>query len=144
MKNFKLIIFTLLTFYSCISYATTNNTQTKANILTKANPTFTLKLPSNPTTGYSWFIVNYDNSLLTLQKHQYVAPNNANKNNKTRIGQGGYEIWQFKATTAALQVPRIIAIKLIYARPWEIKTNKIPGDIEVKTIYVVTIPKEYK
>lgn len=85
--------------------------------LTPDHPTFTIKLKSNPTTGFSWFLRQYDAKLVTPIKHDYVAPHSK------IIGAGGFEIWQFKATPAAFVVPQQSQIQFVYMRPWEVAGN---------------------
>jgi len=95
--------------------------------LTADHPVYTLQLNSNPTTGYSWFLVSYPNNLLSISKHEYVAP-------QTNMpGAGGYEIWQFTASAEAFVAPRVIKIEMLYARPWEINDQSTK-----QSFYVVT------
>jgi len=114
--------------------------KTPSYTLTKNNPVLTFQLPSNPTTGYSWFLTSYDKNLLTLIKHQYFSKSTCENHGKSPVGIGGYEVWQFKATKTALKAPQITYIKLIYVRPWTIKTNSLPKDIKSTTIYAVIKP----
>jgi len=73
---------------------------------------FTLILASNPTTGYSWFLVGYNDKLLKLIHHTFNAP-------KSKLmGAGGMEVFQFEVKSYAFFAPRVTVIKLIYARPW--------------------------
>jgi predicted secreted protein len=70
---------------------------------------FTITLPSNPTTGYSWKLGGkLPAGLLKSMGSRYQAPAAG------RIGQGGVEDWEFqvlrKGTTK---------ITFEYARPWE-------------------------
>jgi len=93
-------------------------------LLTVKQPIYTLRLNSNPTTGYSWLMVSYPSKLLTVVKHQYI-PNSppAKKDQKQAgpiLGAGGSEIWQFKAKKTAFAFPRLVKIKMMYARPWNI------------------------
>lgn len=86
----------------------------KTNIaITPAQPTFTLKLKSNPTTGYSWFLREYDAGIIAPVKHQYIAPE------KPMPGAPGVECWTFKVKPAGFVVPQQTVIRLIYARPWQ-------------------------
>src|SRR3990167_9201933 len=82
--------------------------------LTPDHPVYTLQLNSNPTTGYSWFLVSYPSDLLSITKHEYIPP-------KTNMaGAGGYEIWVFTAKPEAFVAPRALKIQMVYARPWEV------------------------
>lgn len=96
-------------------------------VLTADKPIYTLRLNSNPTTGYSWFLVSYPNNLLTVVSHQYTPP-------KTQMpGAGGVEVWQFQANEDAFSAPRVIKITMMYARPWEINDQS-----PTQSFYVVT------
>jgi len=136
MKKLSLILMMLITT-SIINAAPV---KTPNYILTKSNPVLTFQLPSNPTTGYSWFLTSYDKKLLTLIKHQYFPASAGKNHTKPLIGAGGYEVWQFKATQDALIAPQITYVKLIYARPWEIKADSLPTNIKSTTIYAVIKP----
>lgn len=139
---FTLALLSVSLFYINSTLALTTPNQS-TNIISAANPQFTLQLPSNPTTGYSWFLLDYNHNLLQLTQHKYSPQPIATTNNtpktthKMLVGAGGYEIWNFHATEMALKAPQITKIKLIYIRPWEIKLTHIPQNLKVKTIYVV-------
>lgn len=81
--------------------------------LTAKNPTFIIKLKSNPTTGYSWFLRDYNISIIDPIGHKYQSPD------KKLIGAPGYELWTFRAKPAAFKVPQQTLIRFVYARPWE-------------------------
>ncbi len=95
--------------------------------VTASKPVYTLRLNSNPTTGYSWFIMSYPAQLVKIVKHQFVPPNSK------LMGAGGTSVWQFKATPLALSVPTIIPIKMIYTRPWSLSS-----DSTAQTFYIIT------
>ncbi|CAN5384870.1 protease inhibitor I42 family protein [soil metagenome] len=90
---------------------------TKGITLTKKELTFTIKLASNPTTGYSWLLKKWDSKMIAAVKHTYQAPDT------NRIGAGGHELWTFKINPNAFTVPIVTNITLIYARPWSLKEN---------------------
>jgi inhibitor of cysteine peptidase len=77
-------------------------------------PQFVIKLKSNPTTGYSWYLRSYDTNLITPVKHEYEPP--ADKN---LVGAGGYEIWTFHVKSTAFIVPQQTMVRFVYDRPWE-------------------------
>jgi inhibitor of cysteine peptidase len=89
-------------------------TENQVNIVIEKNqPQFLIKLKSNPTTGYSWFLREYNANLIEPLKHQFE------KSTKPMIGAGGYEIWTFRAKPAGFIVPQRTQIRLVYARPWQ-------------------------
>jgi inhibitor of cysteine peptidase len=103
-------------------------TEDKLNIMVApGQPEFTIKLKSNPSTGYSWFLREYDNTLITPVKHAFQQPT------KGLIGAPGYETWVFRVKQAAFIVPQQTTIRMIYARPWQ------GSDSSTQTVFRVTI-----
>lgn len=82
-------------------------------------PQFTLRLPANPTTGYTWALKQYDTHLLALVKNEFLPPDS------NCIGASGYEIWTFKAKPAAFAKPMSTTVTLEYARSWEKQAGKV-------------------
>lgn len=81
--------------------------------VTAQQPQFTVKLKSNPTTGYAWFLHEYSTKMITPIKHTFEAPE------KKLIGASGYEVWTFKANQQAFTVPQMLTLRFVYARPWK-------------------------
>lgn len=90
-------------------------------------PQFTIKLKSNPSTGYSWFINHYDAQLVTLVSHAYQPPTNAKL-----VGAPGVEVWTFKINRRAFLAPHMFNIQFVYARPWDL-TDKMTTYVTVVT-----------
>lgn len=84
----------------------------QAIIVTTESPTFTIRLQSNPSTGFGWFLSLHDQTLIQPIKQKYYAPKEG------RPGAGGYEEWTFQVNTAAFKVPQLTSIDMVYARPW--------------------------
>lgn len=113
------LIFILIISMSTSLFAQTEDknifTEDKTGITVTADqPQFTIKLKSNPTTGYLWFLRDYDHNLLTPLKHVFEA-----NTDKKLMGAPGYEIWVFKMKPTAFIVPQQTVIRLIYSRPWD-------------------------
>lgn len=106
----------LFSLMSLTAYAENQVDTNKAITLEKNQTEFTIKLPSNPTTGYSWFLKSYDSSLVQPLEHEFIGPK------ESRIGAGGTEIWRFRPTQKAFQVPQFIQLTFVYAQPWNIKS----------------------
>jgi predicted secreted protein len=71
----------------------------------------TIQLESNPTTGYSWAIIEYDPAVLQPQGEPEFVSEAAGQQ---RVGAGGWEILRFQpVATGQTQ------LKLGYRRPWE-------------------------
>ena len=99
--------------------------------VTSDKPEFILKLKSNPTTGYSWFLTKYNPSVVKLVRHYFEAPMN-----KKRVGAPGYELWIFRVKPAGFIIPQHTFIHFVYKRPWE-----SASDVERLTFNIVTVSK---
>lgn len=118
-KNF---IFVLLVLFVFVLPATAETERlpvfsdpSQPIILSSSQPAFMIQLPSNRTTGYSWFLTFYDAKYIKLTKHRYIAPNS------TLLGAGGLEEWTFQRVNPALIAPNQLILQFIYVRPWEKK-----------------------
>jgi predicted secreted protein len=129
MKN---TLIRLIVFFSCVMcfcnvYAEKNAQDIKNNaeklvftdpqkpiVVSKSSPIITVKLKSNPTTGYSWYLTKYDSMLIEPLSGSYIRPVSQ------LAGAPGYILWKFKVKPAAFTVPVITRISLIYARPWDL------------------------
>ena len=135
--NFILtIFFLLLQCFFDVAFARQNVTplfysDSNLSILATVNqPVFTIKLKSNPTTGYSWSLKNYDAKVIQSIKHVYQAPNHG------LIGQSGFELWTFRVKPAGFnQAEKTTTISMIYARPWQ------PSDHPTQLEFKVTLAK---
>lgn len=118
VKYIEFVFSLLLVSFSTMSFAVEKDIMSNPNkpILTSPSaPEVTLKLESNPTTGYSWFLVSYDHQLLSPVSHHYVPVHNG------LVGVPGYELWRFKVNPQAFSVPQVTEITLHYARSWEMQ-----------------------
>ena len=96
-------------------------------ILVKAdNPTVRLTLKSNRTTGFSWYVMKYNQNLVTPISEKYMAPNS------NLAGAPGYSVWTFKIAAQAFTMPHLLQISMVYARPWEM------GDLKPTVFKVIT------
>lgn len=84
-------------------------TNANAGIKVAAGAVFTIRLPSNPTTGYQWRLADLPaDAPARLREHRFDPPAVA------RIGAGGHEIWVFEGMR-----PGAMAVAMAYLRPWE-------------------------
>lgn len=89
-------------------------TEEKLGIMvTKDHPEFQIKLKSNPSTGYSWYLRDYNESLITPVKRTIIAPETK------MMGSPGFEVWTFHVNKKSFVVPQQTLIRMIYARPWD-------------------------
>lgn len=100
----------------------------KPDIMVSATqPSFILKLKANPSTGYLWFLRDYDASLLAPVSHTYQKPD------AKLMGAPGYDLWTFKMKPAAFIVPRQTSLRMIYARPFS-NENVTPVLFSISTV----------
>jgi inhibitor of cysteine peptidase len=100
----------------------------KPIVLKSTQSTFSISLPANATTGYSWFLSNnYPHSLIKVESYQYQAPT------AQKPGEGGQAIFTFKAKKAAFTVPTSIHLHFSYQRPWELSPTKTQ-DVTILTV----------
>jgi len=93
-------------------------------ISARAGKEFTIRLDSNPTTGYSWQLAEpYDENIIRLLEAEYTP------STTKRVGASGVENWTFLALKKGAA-----KISLKYARPWEV--NKPPAKEKVFLIRV--------
>ena len=76
----------------------------------RAGQRFSIRLRSNPSTGYAWMLDGApDSNLVSMVTNVFEAPSGDGL-----VGAGGHEIWTFKARKAGET-----RVTLRYARPWE-------------------------
>lgn len=93
-------------------------------IQAKAGQEFTITIESNATTGYQWQLAQTPNeSIVKFVKSDYKAPQNG------RIGQGGEEVWTFKAVAKGTA-----QISMKYVRSWE--KDVAPAKTQTYTVVV--------
>ncbi len=83
--------------------------------LTSRQQPLTIRLHSNPTTGYRWFLSRYPDKLIRPISQRYVADSHP----AGFVGGGGTSIWQFRVLPAACLVPQRIRIGFSHVRSWE-------------------------
>lgn len=91
-------------------------------------PEFILKLKSNPSTGFSWFLREYDAKLISPVKHSFQQPV------KELIGASGFELWTFRVKPAGFTVPQQTTIRMVYARPSQGNDNSTQLVFRVTTL----------
>jgi inhibitor of cysteine peptidase len=96
---------------------------------TPMRPVFVIKLKSNPTTGYSWFLRDYNATLIESVKHEFVP-----STDKKLVGAPGYELWTFKVNPAGFSVPQQTTIRFVYTRPWEQNEETSQAIFKVSTM----------
>jgi len=80
-------------------------------ITMKPGDIVTLTLASNPTTGYSWLVMEIDDTVLVQDGDPEYKPSPGSEG---LVGAGGTETFRFKAVSAGAT-----SLNLGYMRPWE-------------------------
>ena len=123
----KTLSIALLFMYSCFPYhekeKKVNYQNIQADYEIAINDSFTLKLVSNPSTGYMWKWANKNEvSVVDSVGYTFVAPIT------DRIGAAGYIQWTFKGIKSGVDT-----VEMIYCRSWE---TKAPAEIKKIVIRV--------
>jgi len=101
----------------------------KPIMLTAKQSTFSVNLPSNPSTGYSWVLQgNYNAALIEPVTQHYIVLK------KDLPGAPRLDKWTFKVSKLAFKVPTHIVLNLQYIRPWE------TGSTNHKMLNIITMP----
>ncbi|MDD5622469.1 MAG: protease inhibitor I42 family protein [Actinomycetota bacterium] len=114
----KMVLISLVTAIFILFFngcSTTGKALTEKNngdsLNLKINDTIEIRLESNPTTGYGWFLSDKaDSTIVSVTDPEFIEP----KKDKELIGAGGYEIFTIKAISKGKT-----SIILNYERPWE-------------------------
>jgi len=121
----QILLILVLSLSSCMvtgRILTEKNNGDSLNL--KINDTVEIKLESNPSTGYSWFLSdNVDEAIVSVTSPEFME----SKKDKELVGAGGYEIFTIKAIAKGKT-----DIILNYERPWE-------EGIEPLEIFEITI-----
>jgi len=87
---------------------------TKPLIINKNQTQIVIRLTANATTGFKWFLKDYNAAYLTPTEHHYLPPQNTKL-----MGAPGTETFTFHVNQKAATVPQTGTIHFVYARPWE-------------------------
>lgn len=113
------------------------NVDQKTSALTSSNrpivvyassPTFSIRLAANVSTGYQWFLMDYNPRLVKLIGQQYLT-------GQTKLtGTPGTSVFKFQLEPVAFKSPQTTRITLEYRRSWE------PKAVEQKVFSVMPKP----
>lgn len=84
--------------------------------INKEHLTFTIDLPANATTGYSWVLGKHD-PLIQLMSATYYP-----RRNTQLIGAPGHTVFLFKVPSNAFSIKstkRAVVLELLYERRWD-------------------------
>jgi inhibitor of cysteine peptidase len=134
----KLIIGILgLSFLSGMAMADTSTPATansnsapaeKAMVVSAGQKQLVVSLTANATTGYQWYVGQYDHQLLKLKNYSYQAPNS------NLMGAPGKAVFTFEVKSEFTAAPQITQIQFVYGRAWDVASSS------TKLITVVSTP----
>ena len=107
-QKYASLMMLLLATPGCIERDTSSPSGEKRTV--RQHEEFTIELASNPTTGYSWHLVAFDEHHVKMVKDKYFRREEV----AVRPGMGGVDIFTFQA-----QKPGTTQITLEYKRAWE-------------------------
>lgn len=90
----------------------------KPILVNKHSDHFSVNLPSNPSTGYSWRLKDFDTTILSATSQRYEHPS------KSIPGAGGIESFIFKIDPKFFVVKRVTQVSFIYLRAWNLNVAK--------------------
>ena len=76
----------------------------------EVDQTLVISLESNPTTGFSWELIEFEDPILQSMGEAEFQPSESNE----VVGAGGTEIFRFKTVGKGQTT-----LTLVYRRPWE-------------------------
>jgi predicted secreted protein len=100
----------------------------KPIMVTAHEKSATIRLLSNPSTGYTWLLTHYPDNLIEPMGSQFFP------SKSKRMGASGYVQWTFKFSPSAFVVPQVIRVVLMHARPWDLSKST------PTTLTFVTVP----
>ena len=141
MSNKLFLSLCLLAFISCEAQIFEVNTNGNAvnSFTIKKGLQFKLKLPGNPTTGYSWFLLNLKNLtesefVSNVDTNEdgsaggYVPTEKENENGEQIDGAGGDFYFTFEAVAKTSEPVNFL---FSYQRPWE-GINDVANAVKVQ------------
>lgn len=117
LQSIFIIIFSVVLFFGC--------SKTEKLHISMKQDDFTVHLPANPTTGFQWYLLDYDSKLFEVINRQYIS-------SKVGVmGAGGYMLYTFKIKKQE-KYPRKSVLEFKHARSWEPNT----ASIHKVTVYI--------
>jgi len=131
MKHFALSFFLIIIFALNVGsqdFIRVDKNNADGKIFVSRDQVLEVRLPSNPSTGYSWYLTNSSNNIMKQVGDWDFISDNPNQ----PTGAAGTQVIRFVGTSAGTA-----ELQLSYSRPWE--KNKEPLEV-----YKITIESEGK
>jgi len=105
-----------------------NSQASKPVAITPDQNILTINLKANPTTGYSWYLDQYNQQFFKLNSYQFTP------GNKKLMGAPGQASFSFTIDPSFHIAPYLTSIQFTYMRPWDMSTAMH------QTLWVLSIP----
>jgi predicted secreted protein len=102
---------------------------TKPLVIEASKPEVKIRLSANPSTGYQWFIADYDQQFIKPKSYEYVPAEGH------MVGASGVGVWTFEINNEAFLVPHSFKLLFEHRRPFEAEA------VKPKIVTIVTVPK---
>lgn len=95
--------------------------------------TINILLPAQPSTGYQWFLSDYDPNLIRIQSYRHLT------GDTKKAGSVGTDEFKVVVHNRFKNVPQKQTLTFEYMRPWD------PSDAPLsKTVTILSMPENYK
>ena len=143
MSKLFLCLILLLGLYNCETYEGIKvfeiqrdvNGENEVDISVSQGEEFALKFRGNPTTGYTWVLLNTEDVEGSLQATNFdsdgIADYVADSKDKLLVGGAGSFYYKFKAVKVSNEAK---VLKFSYQRTWENNANSLPNAVVKITV----------
>ena len=87
----------------------------KAITVKAEDPRFRIRLASNPTTGYRWYLKPWSTPWLKVINQTYTPGDSGS------LGSSGSQTWEFELSAQAFNASFLLPIEFISLRSWDLK-----------------------
>ena len=143
MSKLFLCLILLLGLYNCETYEGIKvfeiqrdvNGESEVDISVSQGEEFALKFRGNPTTGYTWVLLNTEDVEGSLKGTNFdsdgIADYVADSKDKLLVGGAGSFYYKFKAVKVSNEAK---VLKFSYQRTWENNANSLPNAVVKITV----------
>ena len=143
MSKLFLCLILLLGLYNCETYEGIKvfeiqrdvNGENEVDISVSQGEEFALKFRGNPTTGYTWVLLNTEDVEGSLKATNFdsdgIADYVADSKDKLLVGGAGSFYYKFKAVKVSNEAK---VLKFSYQRTWENNANSLPNAVVKITV----------
>lgn len=105
----------------------------KPIVVSGSQATVNILLPAQPSTGYQWFLSNYDKNLVRVQSYRHLA------GDTKKVGSVGTDEFKVVVHNRFKNAPQKQTLTFEYMRPWD------PSDQPLtKTITILSMPENHQ